>query len=225
MSRKARAATVVVGEPIFYTEDSGSAFDLWPSAPTENPYPNDAWEDSLPIYQTQGSEFVDTPSQNVAAFLYMIRRAEHTAADVASGADYGTFYGGARFSDFSNHPVITGELSPVKLPESMCRNAGYSSGVCYSSAAGAYQFIKPTWLAQQRKVPYLTDFSPASQDQAAIRLLDQIGALKYVRSGEIETAIRLAGSQWASLPGSTAKQGAKTMQTALAYFADGGGVA
>jgi lysozyme len=125
----------------------------------------------------------------------------------------------------SEHPAITGEVQPVRLEASKCLRLGYKSGVCYSSAAGAYQFIKPTWISLRDEFPRLTDFSPASQDQAAIRLLERIGALRLIRAGEIEKAITLAGSQWASLPGSTAGQNPKSMQIAVGYFNAGGGVA
>lgn len=169
-----------------------------------------------------GDEFMGANS-NVNAFLYMIRRAEHRAADVATGADYGTFYGGQRFKDFSDHPVNTGEKSGVRLRPDQCRALGFASGVCVSTAAGAYQFIKPTWNSLRAGPPRLPSFSPADQDLAAIRLLDRIGALALINQGDIGGAILLASKQWASLPGSSAQQNPKTVDEVIAYFADGGG--
>lgn len=171
-------------------------------------------------------EGADLNSQ-LAAFLYMIRNAEHVPAAVRTGRDYGTFYGGGAFRDFSDHPVLTGELKGVPLSDSMCRAAGFGPG-CVSTAAGAYQIIKPTWQrvrAAGSWGPYLADFSPASQDEAARRLLIECGALRQLDAGNVSAAILKAGKLWASLPGSTANQNPKSMDTALVYFMNGGGVA
>lgn len=160
---------------------------------------------------------------NLRAFLYLIRNAEHTRADALNGAAYSTFYGGARFTDFSDHPVITGELSGVPLPDAVCRRAGHSPG-CVSTAAGAYQIIKPTWQRVRAAGPWgdrLPDFSPESQDEAARRILIEQGALPMIEAGDIESAIRAAGRAWASLPGSAAGQRQLDMESALAVFDDG----
>ncbi|NBR71775.1 MAG: hypothetical protein EBT75_06755 [Proteobacteria bacterium] len=119
--------------------------------------------------------------------------------------------------------MITGELEPVKLPGAMCRAAGLGPG-CVSTAAGAYQFIKPTWeRVRQTKGARkrLVDFSPTSQDEAAVRLLDEIGATPLIQSGHIGDAIKVASRVWASLPGSRAQQNPKAMQYALDRFAEG----
>ena len=168
----------------------------------------------------------DLDSQ-INAFLYMIRNAEHVPAAVRTGRDYGTFYGGASFSDFSDHPVLTGEKRGVPLPDEMCRAAGFGPG-CVSTAAGAYQIIVPTWKrvrAAGSWGPRLNDFSIQSQDEAARRLLIESGALRQLTAGNIPAAIEKASRIWASLPGSTAQQNPKPMGTVLAYFIDGGGVA
>ena len=163
------------------------------------------------------------PDRNVAAFLYMIRRAEHSAENVAAGDDYRTFYGGSMFSNLSDHPVITGEKSGVRLTAKQCRALGYSSGVCVSTAAGAYQFIRPTWTRLRELPPRLPDFSPDMQDLAAIRLLDQIGALTLIEIGDIEGAIAKAATMWASLPGSLAQQNPRSLDTVIGFFNEGGG--
>jgi lysozyme len=89
-----------------------------------------------------------------------------------------------------------------------------------SSAAGAYQLIKATWIRLRDKLQ-LPDFSPASQDLAAVQLLDDIGALKLVQAGDIQGALAKASKVWASLPGSRAQQNPKTLQYALDRFAEG----
>ena len=154
------------------------------------------------------------------AFLYMIRSAEHRwPDDVDSGLAYQTFYGGSRFQNLSDHPVITREKQGVPLPANFCRAAGFASGVCVSTAAGAYQFTKPTWAALKSKLR-LPDFSPASQDAAALELLREIGALRYVDAGQFQAAIQVASKRWASLPGSTAQQGGKSTNFLMARLDD-----
>jgi muramidase (phage lysozyme) len=154
------------------------------------------------------------------AFLYMIRACEHRFPDdVTDDACYEIFYGGTRFSDLTDHPVITGELAPVPLPERFCKAAGLKSP-CYSTAAGAYQFIRPTWTRLRNKLD-LPDFSFASQDRAALELLIESGIVSMLEDGEIEGAIRKASKIWASLPGSTAQQNPKALRYALDRFNEG----
>ena len=157
---------------------------------------------------------------NVNAFLYMIRSCEHRfPTDVVNDDCYEIFYGGTRFADLSDHPVITGELAPVPLPDHMCKAAGLKSP-CYSTAAGAYQFIRPTWARLRNKLG-LDDFGFASQDRAALELLDESGVLSLIEEGEIESAIRKASKIWASLPGNAYQQNPKAMAFALDRFAEG----
>jgi muramidase (phage lysozyme) len=165
----------------------------------------------------------------LSAFLYMIRSSEHLLGDVKTGNDYRTFFGGARFFDFSDHPVITGELKGVPLKPEWCRAAGYPSGRCVSTAAGAYQFTRPTWddgkggglRAAGRWGPRLPDFSPANQDEAARRLLSRLGVPARLATGDLQGAIAAASARWASLPGSTSGQPQKSMAFALAKFNEG----
>jgi muramidase (phage lysozyme) len=188
---------------------------------------NDSWSaDDAEIDYSYGDQgefveegfFMSDEATMVQAFLHMIRRAEHNPHNVATNDDYRTFYGGAKFNSYADHPVATGELRGVALTPTQCKNAGFPSGVCVSTAAGAYQQILPTWQRVRAKAPRLPDFSPASQDEAAIRILDEIGALPLIRAGNIEAAIAKASSQWASLPGNRAKQNPKSLQTVLGYY-------
>jgi len=217
---------------------------LWPRKATARPFDpgidvrygsGEPWPDELaeldilgvglPIFEAEtGEMIVDTADRNEQAFLYMLRRAEHTQANVASGLDYTTFYGGSRFTRLDDHPVLTGEKKGVRLSDDTCRKAGFGPG-CVSTAAGGYQIIVPTWQRARELAPRLPDFTPASQDQAALRILDFIGARRYVRAGEFDEAVSIASGTWASLPGSTAGQNAKTYEQVLAYFHEGGGVA
>jgi len=163
---------------------------------------------------------MNDPQANLSAFLYMIRSTEHVyPRDVVNDAAYSIFYGGSKFQSFRDHPVITGEKKGVPLPDEMCRAAGLKPG-CVSTAAGAYQMIKPTWVRMRDRLN-LTDFSPLSQDLAAVGLLDEIGAVDLIYAGDIEGAIHKASKIWASLPGSTAQQNPKALAYALNRFDDG----
>lgn len=160
------------------------------------------------------------PDRNVSAFLFTIRASEHRYPDnVLNDAAYHIFYGGKRFYDMSDHPAITGEIAPVVLSDNVCAASRLEPG-CVSTAAGAYQLLRPTWKRLRDKLG-LTDFSPASQDIAAIQLLDDIGALTLIRAGEIDAALKKASKVWASLPYSTAQQNPKKLQYALDRFAEG----
>jgi lysozyme len=163
---------------------------------------------------------MNDPQANLSAFLYMIRSTEHVyPRDVINDAAYSIFYGGSKFQSFRDHPVITGEKRGIPLPDAMCLAAGLKPG-CVSTAAGAYQFIKPTWVRLRDRLK-LPDFSPLSQDLAAVALLDEVGALDLIYAGDIEGAIYKSSKIWASLPGSTAQQNPKALSYALNRFEDG----
>lgn len=149
----------------------------------------------------------------VQAFLHMIR-----VLETGSDTGYDVFYGGSRFSDTSDHPVLTGEKYGVPLSTSMCRAAGYADGLCVSTAAGAYQFIVPTWNDMRGQYPRLPDFSPDSQDKAAVRLLRKISALQAILSDNLDSALRKASTRWASLPYSSAGQNPKSIAFALSKY-------
>lgn len=74
----------------------------------------------------------------------------------AEGADYNTLYGGKKFSSYSDDP---GRV-----------------------VAGRCQFQPRTW-AGAKKALGLKDFSPASQDAAAIYLIKEREAMIYVEQG------------------------------------------
>lgn len=165
-----------------------------------------------------------TVDQRRSAALYMLRRCEHNAQDVAEDTDYQTFFGGAKFWDMSDHPAITGEIAPVPLSTQMCINAGFSDGVCFSTAAGAYQITRPTWKefrGSPGSADYLPDFTPESQDAAALRIMAKIGALSLIDAGDIAGALPRLGKRWASIPGAVGKQGQRSTQFALNAFNDG----
>jgi len=179
----------------------------------------DALTDNLQSYfyqlTDQGTNVdPNTAAANLSAFLAMIRQSE--------GADYSTCYGYSHtIQDFSDHPAVTGEWTGVVLPDAMCANAGYSPG-CKSTAAGGYQIRKPTWVTVRDKLG-LTDFSAASQDQAAIQLISDRGALGAVQSGDLQTAITRCRNEWASLPGNSYGQGGRSLDQLTAWYQTSGG--
>lgn len=164
---------------------------------------------------------VDTAAANVRAFLGMVQRAEGTALEVNP---YAVCYGYRHtIGDFSNHPAITGEWRGERLSDAMCANAGFGPG-CVSTAAGAYQIIKPTWRTVAG-VLGLGDFGPASQDAAAVELIRRRGALEDVKAGRVEAAIGKCRNEWASLPGNYAKQGQRSIGDLIAWYQQNGGYA
>jgi len=192
-----------------------SAWDTTAPIPSIN-FPDTSWDNpNTPLPD------MSDPSKNLAAFLYMIRSTEHRyPQDVVNNACYNIFYGGARFSNMADHPVNTGELKGVPLPDHICAAAGLGAG-CVSTAAGAYQIIKPTWNRVREIAPRLPDFSPASQDEAAIRILNEAGVIPLIQAGEIDSAIKKASKIWASLPYSAAQQNPKQLAYATDRYAEG----
>lgn len=125
----------------------------------------------------------------VAAFLQVIRFCEGTLGD----RGYQTIFGYRFFTSFADHPR-------QRIP--------FGSG--YTTAAGAFQFIEGTWDDMAAKYS-LPDFSPASQDAAAVGLLIRRGALDAIRVGDLDRALDLTNEEWASLPGSPYGQPTRTM--------------
>lgn len=171
-----------------------------------------AIERQVESYQTSNA----MQSHNVAAFLSVIEFAEGTGRD---GRDpYRTCYAYRHtIQSFADHPAVTGEWGGEPLD-----NLGPAYAGKVSTAAGRYQIIKPTWLRAKRALG-LPDFSPASQDAAAVWLIKQRGALDEVEAGQIEQALALCAPEWASLPASTAGQPTRRLGDLLAAYERAGG--
>lgn len=241
VARAAAAAPrgrVIFGEPWIHEPDDGSTWspgdgyhDPVYDAPDEGleatdagtfePAYYDPFGAPVPSYYHGAGGPMDT-STNLEAFLEAIIAAEHYPVDVISGDAYRTFYGGAKFNSYADHPVITGELRPKELTRAQCARLGYS-GKCYSTAAGAFQLIKPTWLRIRSKGAYLADFTPESQREAARRLLRELGVDQLLAGGHFTEAVQRASSLWASLPGSTAGQGGKSLAFVQQKYREAGG--
>lgn len=87
-----------------------------------------------------------------------------------------------------------------------------------SSAAGRYQFLNTTWSGLGMK-----DFSPRSQDLAAIKLMQRRGMIAPLLRGDFNGAIHKGAPEWASLPtasgGSYYGQGAKSLSSLRSVYA------
>lgn len=178
------------------------------------------FEDAFNV-MTEQSANVDqgTADANIAAFLQVIKQSEGTATQADP---YRVVYGyGHAIQDYSDHPAITGEWRGEVLSDRMCALAGFGPG-CKSTAAGAYQINRPTWLDIKGKLG-LTDFSPQSQDAAAINLIASCGALEDVKAGRFNEAVRKCRNKWASLPGNSAGQGQRTYAQLGQWFTQAGG--
>jgi lysozyme len=146
---------------------------------------------------------------NRDAFLAMIRFSEGTAS--APDPYAVTFGYHFTITDFSDHPAVLGDwLGPL-----------YAGKV--STAAGAYQIIRPTWVAIKNR-QHLPDFSPASQDAAALALVSSAGALQAVDAGAIDAAINICRHIWASLPGAGAGQPERPLLALENEYTQAGGV-
>ena len=140
---------------------------------------------------------------NVQAFLRAVRLGEGSSDELG----YYRIVGGQTFTDDSVHPHVR-----VFLPK-------YN---VYSTAAGAYQIIFPTWtgLCKQYNFP---DFTPESQDEAAVALITEKHALDDVIAGRLARAVDKCCSIWASLPGSTAGQRTEDFNAVQQVYLSNGG--
>ena len=159
----------------------------------------------------------DTEQANIAAGLMTIRKAEGTA-----GADgYRTMFGYRLFTDFSDHP---------RQPAQFNSNGRQ----LWTSAAGAYQFMAvsqipgggstrvDTWDRMKARLG-LPDFSPASQDAAALGLISDAGALNDLKAGRFDSFVSKVRSIWASLPGAGYGQPERSLASLRDAFTNAGG--
>lgn len=128
----------------------------------------------------RGTAYQITPERR--ALLNTIRYAEGTWAG-GSEKGYRTLFGGGTVDDLSRHP------------DRVVRTKRYAS-----AAAGAYQFMPFTWDGVTQELG-LRDFSPTSQDQAAIHLVKRRGALAtFDKEGLSPNVVNKLAPEWASFP-------------------------
>lgn len=149
----------------------------------------------------------DTINGNVQAFLRVIRSCEGTSGPNG----YRTFFGGELFDSFVDHPRVR---KTFKLRK---------GGTLTSSAAGAYQILERTWDGLVKQNGF-KDFTPETQDKAAIALIRGRKALQDVEQGRFEVALKKCALEWASLPGSPYGQPTKTLEFCKQVYTEHGGV-
>lgn len=142
-------------------------------------------------------------NKNVRAFLKAIRLGEGTSDE----AGYYRIVGGGTFSNCAQHPNVRVWIERYKV---------------YSSAAGAYQIIGPTWRSLQRMYGF-EDFCHECQDEAAVALIAGRKALDDVKAGRFEDAVAKCRLEWASLPGSPYGQRTEDMASVKKVYEDNGG--
>jgi muramidase (phage lysozyme) len=143
------------------------------------------------------------PNRN--AFLYAIAVSEGTQNIGDQG--YNALFGGLTFSSYADHPRKEFWVPRYKIN---------------TSAAGRYQIEKGTW-DDCAKTLGLKDFSPHSQDEAAILLITRRGALADVDAGRVGLAVGKCSSVWASLEGSKAGQPITPLGVFMAAYSRAGG--
>lgn len=145
---------------------------------------------------------------NEIAFLATIRHGEGTdrAAD-----PYRVVYGFTHtIVDMSDHPALTGEWLGVKTKYG------------HTSAAGAYQIERATWVGCKTQLRLL-DFTAASQDDAAILLIKEKGGLALLSQGRFADAVVACRKVWASLPGGNSGQPEVALANLTNFYAGAGG--
>ncbi|WP_009518577.1 glycoside hydrolase family 24 protein [Hydrogenophaga sp. PBC] len=148
----------------------------------------------------------DVAHPNVRALLAVIRRGEGTADDLG----YRRMVGGGEFASYADHPRVV-------------KSGVFKNGKAWrSSAAGAFQFLASTWDETARLMG-LADFTPASQDRAAVGRIAARGALEDAKAGRIDLALQKIAREWASMPGSPYGQPVISLATARGVFASAGG--
>jgi len=130
---------------------------------------------------------------NVRKFLMLITFTEGTDRQ---GTPYNELFGFTNFEGYAKHPEI------------LIKTSNYSS-----TAAGRYQILKNT-----AKMLKMKDFTPESQDLAAIQLIKNARAYDFVVAGDWENAIRKVNKVWASLPESPYGQPTHKMSDAIKFL-------
>lgn len=125
---------------------------------------------------------------NVQKMLRVIGQAEGTVNSKYADP-YRVGFGGRAIDSLDVHPNILADFTQTDGTKNK------------TSAAGAYQFLKSTWDEEANELG-LKDFSPRSQDLAAINRLRKRGALDDVLNGRMDVAVSKLGNEWASLPSS-----------------------
>jgi len=149
---------------------------------------------------------------NVKAFMEMIRKCEGT-----SHKDGYRFMFGSTYSK----PVLMDNINDHPLK--MFNYTDKAGKKMLTSAAGAYQITKTTWIVLKYQLG-LKDFSEHSQDLCCVELISQCNVLQKLMDGNFHEALNGCRKIWASLPNSGNNQPEKSLQTVAKYYKDAGGI-
>ena len=182
-----RMLTTSLGEGIASGEDA---------APFGTEYPNQSFQ------ETSGGGGGGGNARGKANYGNTYERAalDMLADSRVEGANYNTMFGGGTFDTSKGW----------KHPDKVITSGGYSS-----SAAGRYQFLTPTWELAAKALN-LKDFSPESQDKAALYLMKKRGVNPSKPLSERD--IYKLGGEWASLPGGGYGQSRVSAKKALQIY-------
>ena len=142
---------------------------------------------------TRGYVFMSHVSSSSAGGAWELPRTVRAFMDTLAFAEgtrerYNYIFTFATFSSYADHP----------------RRVICAGKLC-STAAGRYQFLSRTWDGLAPGLG-LSDFTPPSQEKAALEIIRRAGAYNLVlKSGVYENftaALRKLNTTWASLPGS-----------------------
>ena len=147
---------------------------------------------------------------NLSAFLSCLAACEGT------GDHYDALFG---FTPANNRVFDNGYATHPNVKMQFTQTDGTQN---YSTAAGRYQILYPTFRALSTKLG-TSDFSPATQDAMASELIAECGAMADVKNGNLQDAIDKCSRIWASLPASTYPQPMRSMTFAVAAYQTAGG--
>jgi len=122
-----------------------------------------------------------------------------SAAEGTSQYGYATAFGGKPLKSLSGHPGTRSQFDQTDGKKNV------------TTAAGRYQFVKPTWDGLSKQLG-LKDFEKDAQDAAAVQLLREKGALDDAVKGNYQAAINKVGVIWAGLPSSPHQQPKKSWE-------------
>jgi len=156
-------------------------------------------------------------NSSIKAFLEMIRHSEGTAVPVG----YRMMFGGKLF--MVNKDPMDASKEIWDHPHVFFAYTNKAGKTIKTSASGAYQITYTTWVAIKERLG-LTDFSPESQDIAALYLIAEKGAISLITTGHFLQALDKVREIWASLPGSGCNQPEHTLTEVETWYEDAGGV-
>lgn len=163
------------------------------------------------VSQPQRSVSHNNQPPQIKAFLDTIALAE--VGTIGAEGYNKIVFRGTFNANQGQHPFVEGGKKANK-------NCAYiktaRKRVC-SSASGRYQFLDVRYK-ELRQAGIIKDFTPPSQDIAAIYYLQKLGAYDLIIAGNVEHAFCKVGGFWASFPCNNYQQNPKTAKQLQAIY-------